>query len=192
MTFLPRVVKHEALRPAELTALRALFDREYRSTHGAWNPDLPFGYSPASTHVIIFDTAGSAVSHVGFQRRAIMAGGTPVLVAGTGGVLVDDRLRGRGLGELAMTLAQDTMRSALDLEFGYLGCREEVVPFYERTGWQRIHVTERSTPRSVRPDTTSEAEAVVEEGTPVLVFPLRSGGLASWPTGEVDLRGRPW
>ena len=192
MDLLPRIVEHAALTRTELTALRALFDREYRSTHGAWDPDLPYGYSPAATHVIVFDTTGSAVAHVGFQPREIAAGGRPVLVAGTGGVLVDDRVRGRGLGAFAMTLAQDTMRSALDLEFGYLGCREGVVPFYERTGWKRIHVTERSTPRSAPSDTISEAEAVVEEGTPVLIYPLRSGGLTSWPTGEVDLRGRAW
>ena len=28
-------------------------------------------------------------------------------------------------------------------EFGYLGCRPEVVPFYQATGWRRIDVVER-------------------------------------------------
>ncbi|VXB52251.1 GNAT family N-acetyltransferase [Pseudoclavibacter sp. 8L] len=195
MTYLPRVVEHSALKPAELTALRALFDREYRAVHGEWDPEQPYGYAPASTHAIVFDAGGSAVAHVGFQRREITVGHTQIAVAGTGGVLVDDRLRGQGLGELAMSLARGAMRAAPDLEYGYLGCREDVVPFYERTGWHRIHVVERSTARSLPPETMGRAEtgveAVVEAGSPVLISPIRQG-VDPWPPGVVDLRGRPW
>ncbi len=201
MTYLPRVVEHSALTPAELTALRALFDREYRSVHGEWDPEQPYGYAPASTHAIVFDAAGSAVAHVGFQRREITVGRAQVVVAGTGGVLVDDGLRGQGLGELAMSLARGAMRATPDLEYGYLGCREDVVPFYERTGWHRIRVVERSTPRSLPPETMmppetvmraeASVEAVVEAGSPVLISPIRQS-VDSWPPGVVDLRGRPW
>lgn len=195
MTYLTRVVEHAALTPADLAALRALFDCEYRSVHGEWDPDQPYGYAPASTHAIVFDAAGSAVAHVGFQRREITVGRAQVLVAGTGGVLVDDRLRGQGLGELAMSLAQGAMRATPDLEFGYLGCREDVVPFYERTGWHRIHVAERSTcdlnPPVTRVRTETGVAAVVDTGSPVLISPIRHG-VDSWPPGEVDLRGRPW
>ncbi|MDF2563531.1 MAG: hypothetical protein K0R99_4977, partial [Microbacterium sp.] len=37
-----------------------------------------------------------------------------------------------------MLCAQQEMRKNARIEFGYLGCREEVVPFYERAGWLRI------------------------------------------------------
>ena len=70
-----------------------------------------------------------------------------VVVAGTGGVLVRKESRGIGLGAALMRRAQAAMRS-FDVpgkpkaEFGYLGCRPEVVPFYQATGWRRIDVVE--------------------------------------------------
>ncbi|NYF14361.1 aminoglycoside 2'-N-acetyltransferase I [Pseudoclavibacter sp. JAI123] len=207
MTFTPRVVAHEALTCADLAALRTLFDREYLDEHGPWDPDHPYGYAPASMHAIVHDAAGTVVAHVGFQPREIAVGESSVLVAGTGGVLVDARFRGRGLGELAMSTAQGAMRANPALEFGYLGCREEVVPFYERTGWRRIHVAERSVSRtpatsgvpvtsgtpetSGTPTTIGTPETILEEGAPVLIFPLRRD-VRAWPPGPVDLRGRPW
>ncbi|WP_371030090.1 GNAT family N-acetyltransferase [Pseudoclavibacter sp. JSM 162008] len=148
MTFTPRVVAHEALTCADLAALRTLFDREYFDEHGPWDPDHPYGYAPASMHAIVHDAAGTVVAHVGFQPREITVGDSSTVVAVTGGVLVDARFRGRGLDDLAMSAAQAAMRANLDLEYGYLGCREEVVPFYERTGWHRIRVTEQSVSRA--------------------------------------------
>jgi len=43
-----------------------------------------------------------------------------------------------------MSHAQQAMRDDDRVSFGYLGCREEVVPFYERTGWSRVNAVEPS------------------------------------------------
>lgn len=70
------------------------------------------------------------------------------------------------------------------VEFGYLGCREEVVHFYRSCGWQRISAAERSVSLDGR---------VVEDppGQPLFVLPVHPSA-GDWPEGTIDLRGRPW
>lgn len=42
-----RVKRHGELSNSELVALQQLFDNEYLRDFGPWNPDAPYGYSPA-------------------------------------------------------------------------------------------------------------------------------------------------
>ena len=176
------MVSHRALTGSQLSALRGLFDREYLAEYGAWEPDRPYGYSPASVHTLAF--ADSAlVGHVGFQVRTITVGEAEVAVAGTGGVLVDEVARGCGLGRRLMRHAQKAMCADERIQFGYLGCREAVVPFYESAGWQRVRGVERHASMQ-DPQST-----VVSSDAPLLIFPTRG---IEWPTGEIDLRGTPW
>lgn len=176
------VVDHHDLSGAQRDALRGLFDSEYRESHGEWDPDRPYGYSPADVHTLLFH-GSTLLGHVGFQRRRIAVGSSDVCVAGTGGVLVHPRRRGEGIGRSVMSHAQDAMRRDSRIDFGYLGCRDEVVPFYESTGWVRVNATERHVSMT-EPGSTE----VLSEG-PILVFPA-SG--AVWPPGDIDLRGTPW
>ncbi|WP_230854929.1 GNAT family N-acetyltransferase [Arthrobacter terrae] len=99
-------------------------------------------------------------------------------------MLVSENARGFGLGERLLRAAHRSMLEAEGIQFGYLGCRETVVPFYRSCGWQRISVCERSVSREGR---------VVEDppGQPLLILPIASS-LSDWPTGVVDLRGRAW
>lgn len=142
-----RAVLHSDLSRRELECLRDLFDGEYFREHGPWDPDAPYGYAPADVHVVV-SSGGRLLGHVGFQLRSIAVGVCDVAVAGAGGVLVCKESRGIGLGAALMRRAQAAMRS-FDVpgrpkaEFGYLGCRPEVVPFYQATGWRRIDVVER-------------------------------------------------
>lgn len=182
-----RVVAHERLTRAETAALRALFDAEYRSGFGAWDPDQPYGYAPADLHVLATDGVGvgdALLGHVGLQLRTVAVGGTEVLVAGTGGVLVAPVARGSGLGRRVLRHAQTAMRDA-GADFGYLGCREEVVPFYASCGWRRVSARERSISRL---DGVTVVETTAD---PLLVCAARRPA-AQWPAGAIDLRGRPW
>jgi aminoglycoside 2'-N-acetyltransferase I len=177
-----RVASHSALTGSELSALRGLFDREYFAEYGAWDPDRPYGYSPADVHTLAF-VDSALVGHVGFQVRTITVGGEELMVAGTGGVLVDEVARGSGLGRRLMRRAQESMWDDERSQFGYLGCREAVVPFYASAGWRRVRAVERHAsmhdPRST----------VVSSDGPLLIFPIRG---VDWPAGEIDLRGTPW
>lgn len=179
-----RVRRHVDLTAAELDALENLFDSEYRNEFGTWNPDAPYGYSPADTHVLAF-RGKILAAHVAFQRRLISVGSREILVAGTGGVLVDDRHRGTGLGGRTVRYAQTVMRDETGVEFGFLGCRRDVVPFYESAGWVQVHATERCLSR------LDQTSVIVSEGGPTLVCSAKRHA-NQWPQGDIDLRGTPW
>lgn len=212
-----RAVLHNDLSRRELECLRDLFDGEYFREHGPWDPDAPYGYAPADVHVVV-SSDGRLLGHVGFQLRSIAVDIRDVVVAGTGGVLVRKESRGIGLGAALMRRAQAAMRS-FDVpgkpraEFGYLGCRPEVVPFYQATGWRRIDVVERHLSMGKKRVSTGEGNAVekgpgsagkdpgeagtgpasivVSEGEPILIC-AASRDVCEWPAGPVDLRGKPW
>lgn len=179
-------VEHDALSESQTAALRDLFDSEYRETHGDWDPDRPYGYSPADVHTIVFH-GSIAIAHVGFQRRVRRVGARDIAVAGTGGVLVHPGWRSAGVGRRAMTHAQQAMRDDDRVDFGYLGCREEVASFYERTGWSRVTAVERHV------SMTDASVTVTSPEGPILVVAAHSQADAdSWPQGDIDLRGTPW
>lgn len=177
------VVAHSALTVGDVTDLRRLFDQEYLHDFGSWDPNQPYGYAPHDLHVIA-RSADGVVGHVGWACRAIDVGGTEVVIAGVGGVLISERARGERLGKRLMSSATQSMLDAGGIDFGYLGCREEVVPFYRSCGWSRVLAAERSIGR--------DGLLVIDlPGQPLLVLPIASE-LAAWPAGTIDLRGRAW
>ncbi|KRC58672.1 GNAT family acetyltransferase [Agromyces sp. Root81] len=176
-------IAHNALSSRDVDQLRKLFDAEYLRDFGAWDIDRPYGYAPHDVHAIA-RVGESVVGHVGWERRTIEVGQGEVEIAGVGGVLISERVRGQGLGNRLMACAKQTMVDAGGIEFGFLGCREKVVPFYESGGWYRISAAERSISREGLP-----VEAA--PGQPILILPLESTA-DDWPVGDVDLRGRAW
>ena len=177
------VVAHGALTAGNVDDLRRLVDQEYLHDFGSWNPNQPYGYAPHDFHVIA-RSAGSVVGHVGWERRTIGVGHAEVVIAGVGGVLISERARGERLGKRLMTWAAQSMLDAGGIDFGYLGCREEVVQFYRSCGWSRVTAAERSIGR--------DGLAVDDPpGQPLLVLPVASE-LSAWPAGTIDLRGRAW
>ena len=70
------------------------------------------------------------------------------------------------------------------VDFGYLGCREEIVGYYERVGWHRIDQKTREIDPVSREWTVS--------GGPTLILPATSPSSA-WPReGTIYLRGMRW
>lgn len=177
------VVAHNALGARDLDQLGRLFDREYFYDFGPWDPDQPYGYAPYDRHVIC-RSGDDVVGHVGWARRVIGVGDVEVIIAGVGGVLISERARGQWLGNRLMASAAQSMLDAGGIDFGYLGCREGVVPFYTTCGWRRVSAAERSIGRDGLP-------ADDAPGQPLLVLPVASE-LAAWPSGIIDLRGRAW
>jgi aminoglycoside 2'-N-acetyltransferase I len=84
-----------------------------------------------------------------------------------------------------MERAQEVMRQHAAIDFGYLGCREEVVGFYKACGWTRISVPEVSLSREGGTVTFEQA------GAPILICEA-TRSLNEWPEGDIDLRGLPW
>lgn len=177
------VVAHDALTSSDLVGLRLLFDAEYLDNSGDWDPDMPYGYAPHAVHVIARSN-GEVVGHVGWARRAVGVGDNEVEIAGVGGVLISDAVKGERLGSRLMASAAKSMKSASGIAFGYLGCREEVVSFYTSCGWTRISAAERSIDISGRP-------RMDPPGQPLLILPVEAE-VVDWPVGAVDFRGRAW
>lgn len=141
-----RIVSHAALSVVDLVGLRTLFDSEYLTEFGEWKPDQPCGYAPHDVHVIIAH-GDDLVGHTGWTRRRIRVGERDVVIAGVGGALVVNAARGSRLGQELKRAAVASMAPAGDIEFGYLGCREAVVPFYRSCGWTLVAAVERSLER---------------------------------------------
>jgi acetyltransferase, GNAT family len=175
---------HDDLTATDLASLAALFDTEYRASFGPWTPERPYGYAGHDVHILA-RRGSRIVGHAGFQRRRIAIGAGKLTIAGVGGVLVAPEVRGTGLGTQLMDAAAAAMRSRTGINAGHLGCREDVVPFYESCGWQRIAAPERHIDRL--------SGEVVENppGPPLLILPITLA-LEDWPSGMIDLRGRPW
>lgn len=177
------VVAHDELTASGFVGLRRLFDSEYLDEFGDWDPDMPYGYAPHAVHVIA-QSNGEVIGHVGWARRTVGVGDDEVEIAGVGGVLISEAVRGERIGSWLMASAAQSMKLASGVAFGYLGCREEVAPFYTSCGWSRISAAERSIDTSGRP---GEAPP----GQPLLILPV-DFEVADWPVGTVDLRGRAW
>lgn len=176
-------VPHDRLTTTDVDRLRELFDREYFAEFGAWDPDQPYGYASHDLHLIA-RVGEAVVGHVGWARRTIDVGSAEVVVAGVGGVLISPHARGQRAGARLLAHAAASMTDAGGIEFGYLGCREEVVAFYRSCGWRRITAVERSIDRTGQP-------AVQLPGPPLLMLPI-DAPQGTWPVGAIDLRGRAW
>lgn len=183
MTGSIEVVEHAAVSPPLVDELRRLFDAEYLADCGDWDPEGPYGYASHDVHVVA-RVGADIVGHVGWARRTISVGVADVVIAGVGGVLVAADTRGARLGERLMHAAHQSMLATGDIQFGYLGCREAVVPFYSACGWQRISAGERSVSRTGQAVESSP-------GHPLLILPV-SSPFGDWPVGTIDLRGRAW
>jgi aminoglycoside 2'-N-acetyltransferase I len=111
-------------------------------------------------------------------------GTADVVVAGTGGVLIDDWSRGTGLGRRVMRRAQKVMREKPGADFGFLGCRKEVVPFYESVGWVHVYATERCLSRA------DQRIIVVTQGGPILICSAQRDA-SEWPEVTSIFGARP-
>lgn len=113
------------------------FDSEYLKEFGEWDPQQPYGYASHDVHVMV-RLEGRVVGHVGWARRDIAVGTETVAIAGVGGVLISADTRGMRHGGELMGWAEQSMRGRRHLAFGYLGCREQAVPFYASCNLHRI------------------------------------------------------
>jgi len=135
-----------------------------------WEPKVRFFH--------VYD-AGELVANAGVVGRTVDVAGTAVRVAGIGGVVCRPEARGRGHPTAAVATALAHGATVMGAEFGMLFCLPRLVPFYGRTGWERL----------AAPVWIQQPAGTVRSPLEVMVKPL-SG--RPWPGGEVRLNGRPW
>ncbi len=121
------------------------------------------------------------VAHLGVLRRFLRAPNSErhVLVGDVGLVAVDPNLQRRGVGIHLLEQTQQLLRQ-LQLPFGFLTCRPEVVPFYQAGGWHRI---EQQVTRMIGND-----QAVETYHGGAMIMPVHAT-LGAWPTELVDRNG---
>jgi aminoglycoside 2'-N-acetyltransferase I len=159
-----------SLPAAERRELGAWFREQFSETSYVW-AHLPVRVLARADRRI--------VGHLGMLRREISVGGAPLVVAGVGSVMVRPEWRKRGVASAMLHRAARHMREALRVDFGLLVCRDEVAPVYERAGWRVV------------PGPTAFEQPAGRAGYGRLTMVLQLGA-ASWPEGEIDLRGLPW
>lgn len=160
-----------------------LSDEERRHLFG-WGEDI-FGanhlnlrWRPKDLHIFV-DVNRRAETHVGLLQHSVTVDGRTVLVAGVGGVVTALGSHNKGYATHAMRYAGDFMCSEWGVDFGLLFCRDQLVGFYERLGWQKVEdAVEIEQPEGPR-----------ESPMNVMIRPCRQ---KSWPEGPVRLNSLPW
>ncbi|MGQ7461831.1 GNAT family N-acetyltransferase [Streptococcus suis] len=172
----------EDLLAKQVQAIKDLFDREYRDGYGEWNLKQPYGYAPQDYHLLAYQ-GEDLVGHMGSQVRTISVGAEESLIAGIGGVLIAPEFRGKGLGRAMMTRLLEENTQTLAVDFSYLGCREEVVPYYEACGFYRMERLERFINRLTN---------MSQEELSIVMIASGQKNWRNFPSGRIDLHGRPW
>ena len=149
-----------------------------------WGQDI-FGvdhlnlrWKPKDLHILV-DVDGRAVTHVGLLRHTVNVGERALNVCGVGGVVTAGDEHGKGYASHAMQYAADFMRRELAVDFGLLFCRDALIPFYERLGWQTVSETVE----------IEQPDGPVESPLNVMILPC---GEESWPSSVVKLNSFPW
>lgn len=160
-----------------------LTDEERRSLFG-WGEDI---FNVNSLNMkwrlkekrLLVDVDGRTAAQVGLLQHTISVGGREVKVGGIGSVVTALEFQGKGYASQAMRYARNLMCEEWAVDFGFLFCREQLVPFYERLGWQRV----------LEPVEVEQPEGPVQWPLAAMVLPCRE---QTWPAGRVQLNSLPW
>lgn len=156
-------------------------------SHAEWNQltrlvqaaniePLTYRWAIRQWHTVVWMN-GQIVSHVGLVATSIVVNGRCVKAGWITGVASQKDWQHRGYASAAMNYTTAFMSERLGAEMGWLICREQVVPFYSRLGWQVV-----SMPRGV----TAQSDEF-SSGDRLMVRSLSEADLSH---AMIDLRGR--
>jgi len=183
VTLTAHVTPRAELTPQLEAQLRTLLIAAYPPFADFWAGTSYWGSEP-EWHLWLADPAGVPMAQLGCGRRVAEVGGREVTLVGVGGVATHPAFQRRGVGLRLLRELHTFLRTLPDVEFAFLQCREEVVPFYEQGGFVRV-------PGAAQYLDPDEGQWVTDAG-PTLILPVHAA-LRDWPPGEtVDLRGTPW
>lgn len=129
--------------------------------------------------VLIWDEA-NLVSHAGVLTREGKYNDMTVLLGGIGGVKTHPQARRRGYAGVGLVKAGEFLRDECGVDFSLLVCREELLNYYERFGWQHFRGDVIVTQSSGRVPFTFNEPMVL------------SGSQTAPNNGVLDLCGMPW
>jgi len=178
-----RLVHENDLGGSDRLHIRDLLTAAFPNHAALWR-ERDFWGGPLEHRLLLRDLSGRLVGHLGFARRLIEVDGQCVKIAGIGAVAILPDFQGQGWGRRLLSRLGTHLAAEADVEFGFLQCRDIVVPFYEKLGFRRITQRVRSFDPQRSCWQTDDAAA--------LILPV-TAGIDRWPRdGIVDLMGMPW
>jgi predicted GNAT family N-acyltransferase len=177
---------HLTLKPVtnlsakERDALKALTAAVYPPEVLASSPGQSLQWASAQWSVLVWNTAGQLIAHVGIVTREGTLDGVPVNIGGIGGVKTHPQAQGRGYASAALRRAAAILHDDHNVAFALLVCQEHLLPFYGRLGWRPFL-----------------GRLIVEQASGPIVFTINRpmvllGRCPAPQAGIIDLRGLPW
>ena len=124
------------------------------------------------------------IAHLEFGYRQISVGDMPVNIAGIGAVAIHPQHQGKKLGKLMFAHLREYLLKHSKVDFGFIGCHEEVAGFYAASGFHRVD----QSVYNLNPD----SEKWETFHGPTLVMPIHKS-MQEWRHGElIHLHGMPW
>jgi predicted N-acetyltransferase YhbS len=138
-------------------------------------------HGSAPAYSLVHQRNRQALGHVGIVVRTVMAGGTPVKVAGIQNLAVRPNRRGTGLGAKLIAAAMDEARRR-GISQGLLFCAPTLEKFYKALGWATV-------PASVIMLDEQGRRVPIPGKNICMVKPL---SVTPFPPGVIDLHGADW
>lgn len=133
-----KLTRISELSTSDLAEVRALSLAVYPPEEAATWPGRRLEWSSPEWCVRVWGTDGELASYVGILLREGTHDTTPVLIGGVGGVQTHPAARRRGYAEKGIERAIHFFRENTRAAFGLLVCKEMLIPYYARLGWQEF------------------------------------------------------
>ena len=130
-------------------------------------------------HYVLCYIGGHLVAKAGILKHHLVVGGASVCVGGVGGVVTMPAAQKCGYGTATMSYTAMQLRDRLKTPFGFLFCRNVLIPFYERLGWHRVY----------DPVKINQPTGSITCPLPAMFLPCSS---LKWPGGAINLNSDPW
>lgn len=126
------------LNDADRLALQGLSAAVYPPRPVKIDSGGPEAWARPDWHFLVWLADNRLAAYVGALARSCLCDGQKALIGGIGGVKTHPARRGKGYASAAIRLAIDYLERETRADFSLLVCREGLLGFYERFGFQHF------------------------------------------------------
>lgn len=133
---------------------------------------------------LIAEEKSQLIAHLEFGYRQITVENVSFEIAGIGAVAIHPDHQGKKLGKAMFAQLREYLLKNSNVDFGFIGCHDEVAEFYASSGFTRVH----QSVYSLNPD----SQTWETFHGPTLIMPIHKP-LQAWKSdGLIHLHGMPW
>lgn len=171
------IIHLDDLSAAQIRANQELADLVYPPNPSA--KKSPIVWAETMWRVFVWEKE-ALVAHIGTQTRNALHNNRPVLIGGIGAVKTHPAARKQGYARAGLAHAIRFLTQEQKVDFSHLVCRDPLIRFYQKSGWQLF-----------------EGTMLIDQpsGKETFTFnrPMVIAGKHRAPTnGTLDLCGLPW